>query len=132
MIYSDFIPVKQLAGHLLISQKKNQWGTTLTTKELVFQKPHLSYHILLDDVIGIVPYEIEKESTPLHKHIETAVEPFTRHYYKLTLSALTIIRRQGIVHQGPTALIIPLNQRILDFLQKHTSLTVLHSSSNRS
>lgn len=120
--------MKQLAGHLIISQKKNQWGITLTTKELVFQKPHLSYHILLDDIIGIIPYEINKGNHPFSEHIETSVEPFTRHYYKLTLSALTMIRRQGITHLSSTDLIISLNQRILDFLQKYTSLTVMYSS----
>jgi len=123
MIHSDFIPVKRLAGHLLISQKKNNWGTTLTTKELVFQKPHLSYHILLDDVIGIVP--IDKDIFPLTKEVEQPTTSFARQYYKLTLSGLTIIRRQGILSKGPTDLIIPLNQRILSFLRKHTDLTVL-------
>lgn len=125
MAYSKFIQVKRIRGELLLSQKRNYWGCTLTTKELIFQKPHLSYHLLLDDIIGMVPF---------HPHPRTRVEGWidagelanhSLSTYKITTNRLTIIRRNGISKRGQTDLIVPLNQRFLRYFQKHTDFTAV-------
>ncbi len=125
MAYSDFIQVKRLRGELLLSQKRNHWGCTLTTKELIFQKPHLSYHLLLDDIIGIVPFH------PKHgPGAEGWISPWetpdpSASPYKITANRLTIIRRSGAVRRGQTDLILPLNQRFLRYFREHTDFTAL-------
>jgi hypothetical protein len=119
-MFHQFIPVKQLAGHLLISQKQNNWGVTLTTKELVFQKPHLSYHIFLDDVLGILPYSFPASHRPLQMREEAWLEPtYAKKYYKLSVTKLNIINRQGLLTGGPTDLILPLNERFLEYVEKY-------------
>ncbi|MBA4492790.1 hypothetical protein ACFO25_09145 [Paenactinomyces guangxiensis] len=127
MSYSNFIPVKRLAGDLLISQKRNNLGFTLTTKEFVFQKPHLSYHILLDDVIGVIPYEIKKSAHLPKSFIEESWthRNFSAKCYKISVGELHIINRQGLYTRGATDLILPLNDRFMQFVKNHTDLTML-------
>ncbi|SEM68947.1 hypothetical protein [Lihuaxuella thermophila] len=126
MSYSNFIPVKRLAGDLLISQKRNNMRYTLTTKEFVFQKPHLSYHILLEDVIGLIPYPVKPANLPnifageawLHAKISA-------NYYKISVREMHVISRQGIYTRGAADLIIPLHERFIQFVKKHTDFVVV-------
>lgn len=113
-----------MIGDLIISQKRNYWGATLTTKEFIFQKPHLSYHILLDDVIGITPYKL-KEILPVCELPHMIQANHTHNYYKLTAGKLFIINRHGIFAKEATDLIVPLNSRLLHYVEKYTDLTVL-------
>lgn len=53
----NFISIKTLDGDLKHSHKKHDFGLTVSTKELVFQKPHVNYHIRLEDIISITPFE---------------------------------------------------------------------------
>lgn len=125
MAYSDFIQVKRFRGELLLSQKRNDWGCTLTTEELIFQKPHLSYYLLLDDIIGMVPF-LPKQRTRGKGWIDALdASPFSSPTYKITTSRLTIIRRNGTARRGHTDLIIPLNHRFLRYFQKHTDFIAL-------
>ncbi|MBA4601499.1 hypothetical protein [Thermoactinomyces mirandus] len=123
MVYTDFIPVKRMIGHLIISQKRNNWGATLTTKEFIFQKPHLSYHILLSDVIGMTPYEI-KETGPVCDHTLMHAK-YAHSYYKLTAGKLFLINRHGVFAKGATNLIVPLNSRLLHYVETYTDFTIL-------
>ncbi|MEW9033804.1 MAG: hypothetical protein AB2404_13965 [Planifilum fimeticola] len=125
MAYSDFIQVKRLRGELLLSQKRNRWGCTLTTKELIFQKPHISYHLLLDDIIGIVPFRPKRRTRGEGWNDQWENPDLSSSTYKITASRLTIIRRNGAVRRGQTDLILPLNQRFLRYFQKHTDFTAL-------
>lgn len=125
MAYSDFIQVKRLRGELLLSQKRNHWGCTLTTKELIFQKPHISYHLLLDDIIGMVPFHPKHPTRGEGWIGPWAVLDHSSSTYKITASRLTIIRRNGIGRRGKTDLIVPLNQRFLRYFDKYTDFTAL-------
>lgn len=124
MGYTNFIPVKRMIGHLIISQKRNNWGATLTTKEFIFQKPHLSYHILLSDVLGMTPYDL-KEIRPVCDPPYIMQTKHAYNYYKLTAGKLFMINRHGIFAKEDTDLIVPLNARLLHFVEKHTDLTTL-------
>jgi hypothetical protein len=124
--YTNFIPVKRMIGHLIISQKRNHWASTLTTKELIFQKPHLSYHILLNDVIGIIPCEMKGlHPQPDHDLLITLKNP--SRYYKISVHKLFVINRNGVFTNGATDLIVPLNHRFLKHVEKYTNLTMLPS-----
>lgn len=123
---SNFIPVKRLAGTLIVSQKRNNLGCTLTTREFVFQKPHMSYHILLDDVIGLIPYPVKPARLPKNLASEEWIHPrHSNQYYKITVRELQVINRQGLFTRGATDIIIPLNDRFIQHLKKHTDFTVL-------
>gem|GEM_PF-6228503 len=54
---SDFLQVKGLTGELKVSHKKGPFGLTLSTRELVVQKPHMNYYILFENIMSIVPCE---------------------------------------------------------------------------
>ncbi len=60
-MHNDFIQVKALEGELKLSQKKTRFGCTVTTKEMVFQKPHHSYQIILNDIISISLMKLKVE-----------------------------------------------------------------------
>jgi hypothetical protein len=125
MYQSHFIPIKRLAGYLILSQRRHNWGATLTTKELVFQRPHLSYHIFLEDVLGLVPYPFPGPHRPPNM-AESWFEPNThRNFYKLSVARLHLINRQGAFTQEATDLIIPLNDRFIQYLDQYTDLTLL-------
>ncbi len=124
MGYTNFIPIKQMIGYLVVSQKRNDWEATLTTKEFIFQKPHLSYHILLSDVIGMTPYELE-EIDPACNPPHIMQTKHTHNYYKLTAGKLFLINRHGIFVKEATDLIVPFNPRLLHYVEKYTNLTVL-------
>lgn len=123
---TQFIQVKSLEGELLYSQKKSQLGCTLTTKELIIQQPHATYHMLLEDIIGMVPFQLENP----HNHIATIGETnivthFPKHYYKISVRKMNVIKRHGIQERNNTYLIVPLNKRFIDKLGEHDGFTVL-------
>jgi len=47
-MHHDFIQIKSLNGELKISHKMSNIGLTVTTEELVIQKPHLNYRANCD------------------------------------------------------------------------------------
>lgn len=119
MPFTDFIQVKSMEGELLISQKRNQLGCTLTTKELIFQKPHTSYQIMLSNILGLIPFQL-KRPTPNWEIIgDSAVLPrFTQHYYRISANRVRVINRNGSYERGPTDLLVPLNDRFIQQLQR--------------
>jgi hypothetical protein len=108
MPYSHFIPVKRLAGELILSQKRKSLGTTLTTKEFVFQRPHISYHILLGQPASKWP---ESSSSDL--------------YYKISVRDMHVITRHDLHSTGPATLIFPLNERFVHYIRTHTDFMML-------
>ncbi|GGE20212.1 hypothetical protein GCM10011571_22700 [Marinithermofilum abyssi] len=120
MPYSDFIPVKDMEGELIVSQKRGQLGCTLTTKELIFQKPHISYRILLKDTLGIVPFQLKKPPTlgDLFEETEMYVR-FHRQYYRISVSKVHIINRNGRFEKGSTDIMVPLNDRFIQFIEQY-------------
>jgi hypothetical protein len=125
MYRSSFIPIKRLAGQLILSQRHNHWGATLTTKELIFQRPHLSYHIFLDDILGLVPYPLPTNQRGTHSVVGWLEPNRHRDFYKLSVARLHLVNRQGAFTQDTADLIIPLNSRFIHFLSQVTNLTLL-------
>ncbi|TCS95093.1 hypothetical protein [Hazenella coriacea] len=124
---SFFIPFKNFAGELLISQRRGNLRYTLTTKELVFQKPHTSYHIFLSDVIGLIPIQ-PHSMIPCSSHGDPWVAPnFYSQIYKISAQKLQIINRQGLHTLEDTDLLLPLNQRLIYQIQQCADFTLLTS-----
>lgn len=123
MPYSDFIQVKGMEGELLLSQKRNRFGCTLTTKELIFQKPHVTYKVMLSDTLGIIPYQVNLPVPKPDWVGDIQVTPLlTNPYYRISASRIFVINRQGQFQRGATDLLIPLSDRFLRHIQQHTDL----------
>jgi hypothetical protein len=105
-IYTDFIPIKRFSGELLISQVKYPYRYTLTNKEFIFQKPNMTYHVLLADVIGMIPYT-SPSTEPLDSNMN---------YYKIRTKVIHVINRSGTYEKEDADLILPLHPRMVQLL----------------
>lgn len=126
MYNAQFIQVKSLEGELLFSQKRNQLGCTLTTKELIIQQPHATYHMLLEDIIGMIPFQLDNPRS----HIATIGEAnivthFPKDYFKISVRQMNVIKRHGVQERKNTYLIVPLNKRFIEKLAEYDDFTVL-------
>jgi hypothetical protein len=125
----DFIRVKSLEGELKLSQIKWRFGCSVTTKELIFQKPHHSYQIQLADIISIIPHEIEKKDITFATHptgnVEHVATTFGSSYYKISADRVKLYNRNGIFEKGHTDFIIPLSKKILDHIALYSKLVVV-------
>ena len=122
----NFIRVKQLAGELVLSHKKNMLGTSVTTKEVFFQKPDHTYHILFDDILSIIPFELKKDQATIKIADELKVKSmFSNRLYKITTTEMLVMNRSGrYVRQG-AELIIPLSDAFLEKISQFSGLTLL-------
>lgn len=126
MYDSGFIKVKSMEGELLFSQKRKRLGCTLTTKELIFQQPHATYHMLLEDVIGMIPFQLDNPRNHIGSIGETeVVTHFPKDYYKIAVRKIYVIKRHGMHERNDTHLIIPLNKRFIDKLAEYGNFTML-------
>ncbi|GAB7389080.1 hypothetical protein BSNK01_29180 [Bacillaceae bacterium] len=125
VLNNDFIKVKQLEGELKLSQVKPGLGCTITTKEIVFQKPHRSYHFLLEDIIRIIPLEIGTSSYTFRTAGEKVTASFGSSYYKITVEKAKIYNRSGIHERGEMEFIVPLTDKFLKYVSQYSSLVVI-------
>lgn len=122
----DFISVKQMAGELKLSQVKQGLRCTVTTKEIIFQKPHRSYHILFDDIIEMLPFNIPPQTITLPATGGEKVKAtFGSSYYKIMTEKAKIYNRNGIYEQDQMELIIPLSQKFLRYVSRYSDLYVV-------
>jgi len=125
----DFIRVKGLEGELKLAQIKPHLGCLITTKEMVFQKPHTSYHLMLDDITGIMPFEMEQQTIRLQIDKHTLVDAnFGNRYYKISATKMKVYRRSGIVENGFSEVIVQLRENFLQYIAKYSNLTVIEVS----
>jgi len=122
----DFIRVKQLYGELVLSQKKRSLGISVTTKEVFFQKPHHTYHILFENIISIIPFELKKNQATIRISDELEVHStFSHNLYKITTSEMFVLNRNGRFLQQETELILPLSKAFLEKVSEYSDLTLL-------
>ncbi|HJV45928.1 MAG TPA: hypothetical protein VJ824_09440 [Bacillota bacterium] len=125
----DFIRVKALEGELKLSQIKSRFGCSVTTKELIFQKPHHSYQIQLIDIISIIPHEIESKDlifSPQHSgNTEKVTTSFSSKYFKVSVEKVKVYNRNGIFEKGNTDFIIPLSHKVLDYVAQYSGLLLV-------
>lgn len=119
----SFIPIKQFAGDLIISQRRYELRSTLTTKELIFQKPHITYYIWIDLILGIVPYQpatnkkILLDNNPIYSH---------KKLFKISCQKVNIITRSGLNIHHNAEIVIPIHQRLLAYLTRSSDFTQLN------
>ncbi len=126
---NDFIRVKSLEGELKLSQIKSQFGCSITTKELVFLKPHHSYQIQLQDIISMIPHQVETRPVAFSTHApkeEQVVASFGSNYYKISVDRVKIYNRSGIHERGKMDFIVPLSKKMLEHVAQYSNLIMVN------
>ena len=126
-MHPDFIQLRTIEGDLKLSHKKSNYGVTVSTRELVFHKPHVNYHIKLADIISIVPFEAQSERFLAHKnkredHAEYISTKPDTDQYRLYVRAATIHNRSGLKPLGKMQFVFPLNRRLMDEIARYSGL----------
>lgn len=88
---SDFIRLKNMEGELKFTQMNNSYGFSVTTKELVFFKPHLTYHLFLHDIVSMVPHKLDNAPVSFRLNRETVHTTFGSQYYKIGVKWARIV-----------------------------------------
>lgn len=124
----SFIRIKGLEGELKLSYKKRDFGLTVSTKELVFQKPHVNYHMMLEDILSITPFElplgarsIRFDSSRSSGTETVGLDPGMPHY-RLFIRGATIHNRSGIFSLGAAQFILPIHEDLLMAISKYGGL----------
>lgn len=126
----DFIQIKMFEGDLKLSLKKHDYGVTVTTKQLILQKPHMNYIMKLEDIISIVPFELKGKASfsltnkSAYGHEVTNISVATQHY-KLFVQQVTVHNRSGIFEMGSTEFIMPIIDEMLLAISKYGQLNML-------
>jgi hypothetical protein len=123
----DFIQIKSLEGELKLSHKKFDYGLTVSTKELVLQKPHVNYIIKLEDIFSISPFDGPAAKTmTFHQSWAgnqlTYGGSVTNPLYKMYVLQAVIHNRSGIHNIQATEFIIPIHDTLLEAISKYSGL----------
>ncbi|MFC8685838.1 hypothetical protein [Brevibacillus porteri] len=122
---TDFIRLKNMEGELKFTQMNNSFGFSVTTKELVFFKPHMTYHLFLQDIISMVPMKLDTSPVTFRHQSETVHASFGSDYYKLTANWARIVSRSGIVEKENMEFIVPLSTKMLTYISEYSGLIVI-------
>ncbi|WP_281887420.1 hypothetical protein [Paenibacillus sp. YYML68] len=115
----DFLRIQALEGELKHAHKKRGFGLTVSTKELVYQKPHANYYIRLEHIMSITPYQFPVGSKPLrinrekHSASETVTVETGMQHYRFYVSEATLHNRSGIFTLGASQFILPVRRELL-------------------
>jgi hypothetical protein len=116
---SDFIQIRSLEGVLMMYHKKQDLGLTISTHELVIQRPHLTYYVKLPDIISITPYRSAsgRGVRLVSKHIgarEIARLGGESGSYRFFVSKATMHNRSGLSELGKMEFVLPVAEEMLD------------------
>ncbi|MFE1628337.1 hypothetical protein ACFLFF_16420 [Brevibacillus reuszeri] len=122
---SNFIRLKNMEGELKFTQMNNSLGCTVTSKELVFFKPHMTYHLFLHDIVSMVPIKLNAAPVSFRQQSETIQASFGSDYYKLNVKWVRLISRSGIVEKENMEFIVPLSSKLLSYISQYSGLVVI-------
>jgi|HigsolmetaAR204D_1030405.scaffolds.fasta_scaffold00352_5 hypothetical protein len=128
-MHRDFIQIRALQGELKISHKLRDLGITVTTKELVIQKPHLNYHIPLDHIIAIVPYDRSPRDLRYVNQRDSRTEVVQlgsgMNVYKLHVESVLMHSRSGLQRLGRMEFVMPLRDEVLELIGLFAELSMI-------
>lgn len=122
---SDFIRLKNMEGELKFTQMNNSLGCSVTSKELVFFKPHTTYHLFLHDIVSMIPVKLETTPVSFRHQSETIQSTFGSDYYKLLVKWGRVISRSGIVEKENMEFIVPLSSKMLAYISQYSGLVAI-------
>lgn len=122
---SPFVRVRDIAGEVKFCHVLRDVRTTVTTEELVIQRPHLSFRIPLANIVSLVPYTpgmaLTSSASPLPL---PAAIPFAGSPYRITVTGMTVYTRSGKRDWSRADLVVPLSRVLLEQLARYSRLTV--------
>jgi hypothetical protein len=122
---SDFIRLKNLEGELKLTQMNRSLGCSVTSKELVFQKPHRTYHLFLHDIISMVPVTLDSHHITFRHGHELIRSEFGSDYYKLAVKWVRVVTRSGVAEKENAEFIVPLSPKMLQYIAQYSGLVVI-------
>lgn len=125
----DFIRIHSLQGELKISHKLRDLGITVSTEEIVIQKPHINYHIPLDQIISIHPYQTSIRDFSYENRQDDRTEIVRigngLKQYNLYADGTVMHNRSGIFHVGRMQFILPIHEELLQIIGRYSKLQVI-------
>lgn len=119
-----FVRVRDIAGEVKFCHVLRDVRTTVTTEELVIQRPHVSYRIPLANIVSLVPYTPDVALTsPAPLPLPAAI-PFAGSPYRITALGMTVYTRSGKRDWPRADLVVPLSRVLLEQLARYSRLTV--------
>lgn len=114
----DFISIRSMEGEIKLSHKKTAYGMTVTSKELILQKPHMNYYLNLDDIqsimpidpYGLKPIKAIRDWTEASELVSVA--PGSRHY-RVAVRAAVMHSRSGLRQLKGCDFILPISDEML-------------------
>lgn len=121
---NQFINVKALSGELKRTEIRRGMGYRLTSKEVILLREDISYHIFLEDILGLIARD-EEEATEYGRVIgDTFVSTLgTQHAttYKIVVHKMRVYNRSGVFERGASTLYANLSsgfsQQLVELLQ---------------
>jgi hypothetical protein len=103
---NQFINVKALSGELKRTEIRRGMGYRLTNKEMILLREDISYHILLEDILGLISRDEEEAST--HGHligdIRVNAQLGGATTYKIVVHKMRVYNRSGVHERGASTL----------------------------
>jgi hypothetical protein len=124
----DFIRLKDTEGTLLLSHTNRNLGCKVTTKEIIFQRPHCTYQILFEDIVSMIPHDVPAKPVMLPlfgNSAEKVSTSFASSYYKISADRVRVYNRSGTHERKAMDLIVPLHQLFLKYFARYCNLTIV-------
>jgi hypothetical protein len=106
---AKFINIKSLAGELKRTEIRRGISYRLTTKEFILQREDQTYHILFDDIIGLIerdPAEWDERGT-----------------HKIITNKIQVYNRSGVFEKGATTFYASLSESFSKLLVHYLELS---------
>lgn len=126
----DFMRIKSLEGELKYAHKRMEIGLTVSTHEFVLQKPHVNYHVKLEDIISIIPYEsmaLKKMTIVNQSAAGDEVRSVTAgsKHYRIHVKQAIIHNRSGIHQVGQMEFVMSIAHELLTAIAEYSGLRTI-------
>jgi len=107
----SFINVKSMSGELKRTEIRRGVGYRLTDKEFILMREEASYHILLEDILGVT---LRDEVDQILSPVQVGDATFTHAWggaesYKIVAMKMRVYNRSGVYERGASTLYTSLS-----------------------
>ncbi|MGZ4123298.1 MAG: hypothetical protein ACXVOI_08820 [Tumebacillaceae bacterium] len=95
-----FVNVKSMSGELKRTEIRRGVGYRLTTKEVILLREDVSYHIYLDDILGVISRDEEEVNIESMSGDTQVGYQFGGNSYKIVATKIRIYNRSGVFEKG--------------------------------